>query len=177
MRTGLSDVDRQMRFYEGLNKAVKDALIYSSQDTTLYADLVRESIKLDNRITQRKWEEKQIQRTPVVNFPSNRFQKAPVTPITQARDPNAMEVDTGKFPEESRTCYNCWEKGHIRRYCKNPPKTRPQSVKATATETPKEEKKPVDLVQQIAASISDITKRLARMEAIAKDKEAAGEDF
>lgn len=177
MRTGLSDVDKRMRFYEGLNKAVKDALIYSSQDTTLYADLVKESIKLDNRITQRKWEEKQTQRTPVVNFPSNRFQKTPVTPTTPARDPNAMEVDTGKFPEDYRTCYNCGEKGHIRRFCKNPPKTRPQSVKATVTEAPKEEKKPVDVVQQIAASVSDIMKRLSQMEATAKDKEAAREDF
>ena len=58
MRTGMSDVDRRMRFYEGLSSEVKNALVYSQVDTTLYADLAKEAIKLDNRIEERKAEEK-----------------------------------------------------------------------------------------------------------------------
>ena len=177
-RTKLSDEDKRVRFYEGLNRAVKDALIYSLADTHAYTDLCKEAIRLDNRIAQRKWEEQgkpytyqtSSQYTPNYRNHSNNH--------TPAKDPNAMDIDAGKF-SETRSCYNCGKQGHLRRFCREPPKTKGQFVKATHTgeSNAKGEANIAESSQTIAATFAQILDRLDKMEAKMQPKAETQQGF
>ena len=177
-RTKLSDEDKRVRFYEGLNRAVKDALIYSLADTHAYTDLCKEAIRLDNRIAQRKWEEAGQRpggNTKPFNATNhfNRYRNPIPTPVAP-KDPNAMDIDAGKFTE-TRTCYNCGKPGHLHRFCREPPQTkRGQYVKATnisesTTNDPQSSASaPTNNdnseIKTIASSLASVMDRLTKME-------------
>lgn len=85
-----------------------------------------------------------------------------------------MDIDAGKVVE-TRSCYNCGKQGHLRRYCREPPKTKGQFVKATGTAEAAQanqtgssatvtEASP-ETSQTIAATFAQIMDRLAKMEA------------
>lgn len=172
-RTNLSEFDKKERFYDGLADRIKDALTTTSKPIGTYIQLVRVSIELDNRATQRQWERQQDRGAhrpnpwPRVQIP----RPAPAQPaqtVAPPRDPNAMDVDA------SRVCYNCGQKGHIRRFCRNPPKlAQGRQIKATGQE-------PVDLTATIAAltsSINSLKEKVERMEASTTEGVGEGKDF
>lgn len=165
-RTTLSDFDKRTRFYDGLSKVVKDALIFTNKNVDDYGDLVKEAIRLDNHISQRKWEEGRDNRSP-------RLWSAPAGNITTSstRDPNAMDVDAGKTPD-TRTCYNCGKQGHIRRFCRERPKlAQGQNIRATGTE-PTAAGNEGEVVAALLASISNMNERMIKLESfLKKDKE------
>ena len=82
-----------------------------------------------------------------------------------------MDIDASKTPD-TRTCYNCGEKGHLHYNC---PKPKKQSVKATGKEASTEG-------ASTAASLARIAEQLAKMEANwgpkqKEPKEEKEEDF
>lgn len=177
-RTPLSDDDKRIRFYDGLNDAVKDAIVYSQANVDTYDSLCREAIRLDNRIAQRKWEgagkKKPYPNQTNGRFNPNYYNTANPNYNTPAREPDAMDIDAGKVVE-TRSCYNCGKQGHLRRYCREPPKTKGQFVKATGTAEAAQanqtgssatvtEASP-ETSQTIAATFAQIMDRLAKMEA------------
>lgn len=182
MRTPLSDIDRRARFYDGLSKAVKDALVFSQANTTSYPDLITEAIRLDNRITQRKWEESGKPRVYNNNwgYQNNRTPTMNTQPTYTAPDPNAMDISAGRSTD-TRTCYNCGKQGHIRRFCKEPPQVKGRFVRATGSEgqtnqTPTSDSQG-DLTRTIATTLVQAMERLAKIEAEIQKKNENQQGF
>ena len=57
------------------------------------------------------------------------FPQTNTPPATQTLDTSVpMDIDQNKHRSETRSCYNCNEKGHISRHC---PKPRKQQIRST----------------------------------------------
>jgi len=74
---------------------------------------------------------KQSIRLNRVPFPQTNTPAAAQTPDTSM----PMDIDQNKHRSETRSCYNCNEKGHILRHCPKPQKQQIRSTESTELES------------------------------------------
>ena len=135
-----NDEAKGSAYYEGLKDAVKDQMIDDVPDT--YKELVAESIKIDNRLYERKIERggwtgnysPSTYRKKGDAQRSNRYYGDPMDldamqhgGASRSKKPNRYgKKSKGNNERERRRrenlCYECGKSGHQARECKNPPR-------------------------------------------------------
>ena len=169
-QTKFSDLDLRTRFYDGLSRAVKRALIYSPKDTKLYKDLADEAIRIDNLMEKRQWEDRQ--QSGHTNSVVTTTRITPTAPASSQVVP--MEIDSGRTPFQG-TCYGCNQPGHIKRFCPHRAQKPPgQKLRATGTEP---EAKKEEAFSISASDWGKMIETMSRMEATMQSKAQEAKDF
>jgi len=129
----LDDYARKMIFRGHLNQAWRDAIIpIPHQETCSLWDFQSECIRYEEKVGHANTSNKNNTTRGSSYTPRYTTPMAMATPVTPIAAPNAtsgggvpMEIDGARHRET--TCFNCFQKGHIKPQCPNPElKDKPQ---------------------------------------------------
>jgi hypothetical protein len=129
-KTDLEDASKKVLYYQGLKSEVKDELARDDLPDT-FVTLSEKATRIDDRLYERRLERQEEKQTNNKSHQKNFYQgnnanQGKKRDLASSNDgkPGPMEwtANTLKEARKNVECYNCGEKGHIKKYCKKPKK-------------------------------------------------------
>ncbi|EJF63150.1 hypothetical protein DICSQDRAFT_168824 [Dichomitus squalens LYAD-421 SS1] len=149
-RTPLSDEDKRARYVDGLPYKIQNEFAVTAHEVDTLEKAQKVALRMDQQLAER----------------------AKAMPKTKGWGRRGERVAADRHGPEERSCFNCGEKGHIQRNCKNPLRGQ-QAAASTATPpnpTPSSNPSTSDELVALRSQLKELSDRIAAV-SLAKEKE------